>query len=302
VNPPSAGGPGTVTEAVSIVSNAFPERQILNDAVDLTNADRILAAGGNFVRGDPSAAVQIANSTVNYTGANALVEVDRAGTTANLAGSLASIVDSTITGTGALFTLSNGAQLTSGPGTRTEAGPIAPVRLSESILSGANLAVASAFPLIEIDRSTVISASGIASILNGARLALDGSFIAITDAVLGAPSEQFSMVSLLNGASLVTTNPDHPVFDFVGSGPEQRSRVTSAQNFLALGNTAQAFPTPASMTLAGGLLTASRVDFTAGDPTTNVFSFIFGGDGAKLAGTRPQTPLAFCECGGGTAG
>src|SRR5215510_7207749 len=37
VNPPSAGGPGTVTEAVSIVSNAFPERQILNDAVDLAN-------------------------------------------------------------------------------------------------------------------------------------------------------------------------------------------------------------------------------------------------------------------------
>src|SRR5262249_61243093 len=186
VNPPSAGGPGTVTEAVSIVSNAFPERQILNDAVDLTNADPILAAGGSLVRGDPAAAVQIANSTVNYTGANALVEVDRAGTTANLAGSLVSIVDSTINSTGALFTLSNGAQLTSGPATRTEGGlvetkinSIAGALLSESVLNGASLVGAGEQPTVEVDRSTVTAASGIASILNGARLVLDGPFIAI---------------------------------------------------------------------------------------------------------------------------
>src|SRR2546425_480018 len=266
VNSPSAGVPATVTEALSIVSNAFPERQILNDAVDLTSIDRILASGGSFVRGDPSAPVQIANSTINYTGANAFVEVDRAGTTAKLAGSLASIVDSTINGTGALFTLSNGAQLTSGPATRTEGALVAGARLGESVLNGASLVVAGASPLIEIDRSTVTSASGIASILNGARLALDGSFIAITDAVLATRSGQFSMVSLLNGASLVTTNPEYPVFDFVGSGPEQRSRVTSAQNFLAVGgNTGEGSPSPASMTLAGGLLTATRGDFTAGD-------------------------------------
>jgi len=303
VNPPSAGVPATVTEAVSIVSNAFPERQILNDAVDLTNIDRVLASGGSFVRGDPSAAVQIANSTINYTGANAFVEVDRAGTTANLAGSLASIVDSTINGNGALFTLSNGAQLTSGPAPRTEGALVAGARLSESVLNGATLVAAGAFPLIEIDRSTVTSASGIASILNGARLALDGPFIAITDTVLGAPSDQFSMVSLLNGASLVTTNPEYPVFDFVGSGPEQRSRVTSAQNFLALGgNAGRGFPSPASMTLAGGLLTATRVDFTAGDPNKNVFSFIFGGDGAKLASTSPNALLVFQDSSVETAG
>jgi len=309
VNPPSVGGPGTVTEAASIVSNAFPERQILNDAVDLTNVDRILAAGGSFVRGDPSAAVQIANSTVNYTGANALVEVDRAGTTANLAGSLVSIVDSTINSTGALFTLSNGAQLTSGPATRTEGGlvetkinSIAGALLSESVLNGASLVVSGAWPLIEVDRSTVTTASGIASILNGARLVLDGPLLAIIDTVLGAPSEQFSMVSLLNGGSLVTANPEYPVFAFVGSGPEQRSRVTSAQNFLALGTTAQGFPTPASMTLAGGLLTASRVDFTAGDPTKNVYSFIFAGDGARLVSTSPNALLVFQDSSVDTAG
>src|SRR5207247_4138459 len=88
--------------------------------------------GGSFVRGDPSAAVQIANSTINYTGANAFVEVDLAGTTAHLAGSLASIGDSTINGNGALFTLSNGAQLTRGPAPQPNGGLLAGAGLSEA--------------------------------------------------------------------------------------------------------------------------------------------------------------------------
>src|SRR5262249_56119935 len=120
-----------------------------------------------------------------------------------------------------------------------------------------------------------------------------GRLVRMPDAVLEPTSDTFSMVSVLKGASLIATNPDFPVFGFVGSGPEQRSRVTSAGNFLALGGKTAQGTSPASMTLAGGLLAASRVDFTAGDPTKNVFSFIFAGDGAKLTSTSPNALLAF---------
>ena len=302
VSPPSGGAAPIVTQAGSIVSNAFPERQILNDVVNLTNVDRIFVSGGSYVRGDPSAAVQIVNSTMSYTGAQAFVQVDGSTTTANLAGGLASVVDSAINASGGLFTLANGAQLASATATRSEGGLVEINGPAIGEIRIAGLAVAGSSPLIEIDRSTVISESGIASVLNGARLALGGPFVAITDAVLETTSDQFSMLSVLNGASLIATNPDLPVFGFVGSGLEQRSRVTSAGNFLALGGKTAPGTSPASMTLAGGLLAASRVDFTAGDPTKNVFSFIFAGDGAKLTSTSPNALLAFQDSSVETAG
>ncbi len=302
VNRPSGGAAPIVTQAGSIVSNAFPERQILNDVVNLTNIDRIFASGGSYVRGDASAAVQIVNSTMSYAGAQAFVQVDGPTTTANLAGGLASIVDSVINASGGLFTLANGAQLASATATRSEGGLVGINGPAIGEIRIAGLGVAGSSPLIEVDRSTVISESGIASVLNGARLALGGPFVAITDAVLETTSDQFSMVSVLNGASLIATNPDLPVFGFVGSGLEQRSRVTSAGNFLALGGKMAQGTSPASMTLAGGLLAASRVDFTAGDPSKNVFSFIFAGDGAKLTSTSPNALLAFQDSSVETAG
>src|SRR5262245_24614611 len=303
VNPPSEGAAPTVTQAGPIVSNAFPERQILNDVVNLTNVDRIFVSGGSYVRGDPSAAVQIVNSTMSYTGAQAFVQVDGPTTTANLAGGVASIVNSAINASGGLFTLANGAQLASATATRSQGGL---VEINQQAIGeiriAAGLAVPGSSPLIAIDRSTVISESGIASVLNGALLALGGPFVTITDALLETTSDTFSMVSVLNGASLIATNPDFPVFGFVGSGPEQRSRVTSAGNFLALGGKTAQGTSPASMTLAGGLLAASRVDFTAGDPTQNAFSFIFAGDGAKLPSTSPNALLAFQDSSVETAG
>src|SRR5262249_59644756 len=95
------------------------------------------------------------------------------------------------------------------------------------------------------------------------------------------------------GASWTASHPAFPVWGDGGWGRENGSGVTSGGNFLALGGKPAQGTSPASMTLAGGLLAASRVDFTAGDPTKNVFSFIFAGDGAKLTSTSPNALLAF---------
>src|SRR5262249_58893838 len=99
-NTAGGGSEPIVTPAGPLVSNAFPERQILNDVVNLTNVDRIFVSGGSYVRGDPSAAVQIVNSTMSYTGAQAFVQVDGPTTTANLAGGLAAIVTVATTASG----------------------------------------------------------------------------------------------------------------------------------------------------------------------------------------------------------
>ncbi len=276
----SASNPALIVPPVANASKAFPERLIENQTANLVDSDRLLVSGGAFSRSLVPSPVQVLNSAVTFVGAgiNSLLQVDGAGTTVNLAGGLATIAGSTIDTSGTLFVLSNGARLNSTVGSTTPQGA-----------------------LIAIDPSTITSARAFAAMLNQAVLILDGPFVAVTDSVLRATNDQVTAFLVINGASLITTS-GRPVFDFLGTAPG-RSQVTAARNLFALAiNTDFGPAIPASMTLTGELLAAVNTDFTVGDPTKNVYTTVFVGDGSVLTSASPKALLFFQGSNVNTAG
>src|SRR5712691_3379301 len=276
----AAQGAVTPVSAVANASKAFPERLIENQTANLVDSDRLLVSGGAFSRSLVPSPVQVLNSAVIFVGAgiNSLLQVDGAGTIVNLVGGLATIAGSTIDTSGTLFVLSNGARLNSTVGSTTPQGA-----------------------LIAIDPSTITSARAFAAMLNQAVLILDGPFVAVTDSVLRATNDQVTAFLVINGASLITTS-GRPVFDFLGTAPG-RSQVTAARNLFALAiNTDFGPAIPASMTLTGELLAAVNTDFTVGDPTKNVYTTVFVGDGSVLTSASPKALLFFQGSNVNTAG
>ena len=175
-----------------------------------------------------------------------------------------------------LFRVRNGASV-------SLAGPLAAFTNSvlftpRSLLDmvGGSLTSTSPDALFSFDPSFVFAAD-LLRLVAASTLTLGGSLLQLTDTQFDATTGNRAFIAIADGSNLITTGTNEPLLSF------DTSQVSAARNFFsASSNSTAPF---SSMTLSGPFLNASSTTLRNGDPSTNVFSFLFIGDGAQVTST-----------------